>query len=116
MAEDFLTNGRASFYLALGSKTGREEMQSEAGEDRRSTTDCYLLEHILKGRERFEIGMTSNILSPVEKMSSEHLATTRQKLEYLFSIKDQLDKMFEEKAKAYKEIEKVSTSNIFGLT
>ncbi|GFT83055.1 hypothetical protein TNCV_3464961 [Trichonephila clavipes] len=43
MAEDFSTNGRASFYLALGCKTGREEMQSEAGEDRRSTTDCYLL-------------------------------------------------------------------------
>ncbi|GFU69964.1 hypothetical protein TNCV_3980581 [Trichonephila clavipes] len=50
--------------------------------------------------------MTSNILSPVEKMSSEHLATTRQKLEYIFSIRDQLNKMFQEKEKAYKEIEK----------
>ncbi|GFT83046.1 hypothetical protein TNCV_3464901 [Trichonephila clavipes] len=50
--------------------------------------------------------MTSNILSPVEKMSSEHLATARQKLEYLFSVKDQLDKMAEEIPKAYKEIEK----------
>ncbi|GFV62648.1 dimer_Tnp_hAT domain-containing protein [Trichonephila clavipes] len=63
-------------------------------------------EHILKGRERFEIGMTSNILSPVEKMSSEHLATEREKLEYLLSIKDQLDKLVEKNEKAYKEIEK----------
>ncbi|GFX82234.1 hypothetical protein TNCV_33421 [Trichonephila clavipes] len=31
MAETRSTNGQASFHLALGSKTGREEMQSEGG-------------------------------------------------------------------------------------
>ncbi|GFX56955.1 hypothetical protein TNCV_3701201 [Trichonephila clavipes] len=50
--------------------------------------------------------MASNFLSPVEKMSSEHLATARQKLEYLYSMKNQLGKMVEKILKAFTEIEK----------